>query len=729
MAVLEKIRSKSVLLFTIIIVALLAFILGDFLNSGCSRRGDTVAEAAGVKVKYDQYNTTREQNSELFKQQLAMARQQNPYLPGVNEDEVSEYTIFSLLSQGLLDEEFDRLGIEVTDQELSAFNLDPKNNAMVMSMFAQKLGADPTALAQMGLANVNSILDALKNPKQYQLDERSQQMFENAWKNYEDELAIQLKRKLYMDLLGGLFTANKIDARNTYDERNTSISFQYVNADLASIADDKVKLTDADYEKVYNEYKGQFRIYEPKRFINYITANIAPSDADRTKMDATANKLIADLNTLGGDSAMAKNNTFTHQTVTLTRENLSRFDDVRTLAANIDSMAVGSAKQTLALGNHYAIAKLLEKGTGIDSVSCYLIPVENVSKLDSVAATYTVANIDSLAANAKLETSLINPSIQGMTDRIKAQLENAPLNQIVTFVDTIQTQQGKTPMGFVFNVTKRSLPVTTYTLLVATADLTPSDATISEISQKLHNYIANNSTAADFEKNATKAGYNVGKALVSASDPIGFAAPNSMVAVRWAMVDAKVGQVSNVFSLNLPEAQNGTSQYFLAVAVAEDYDDDFIPANSQYAKEVLKPICMRNKKAEMLATQYKGQAGSLESLASALKTQVNTANSSFGANAVAGSANANVLAAIATAKPGTVTGPITGDNGVFYIKVQNRKTEGRPYDFRENANTFLGRVLNSFVEQTIKGEIVPSFQLLKGDDEIENNILQFTRAE
>ena len=36
MATLEKIRKKSALLFTIIIVALLAFILGDFLTSGRS---------------------------------------------------------------------------------------------------------------------------------------------------------------------------------------------------------------------------------------------------------------------------------------------------------------------------------------------------------------------------------------------------------------------------------------------------------------------------------------------------------------------------------------------------------------------------------------------------------------------------------------------------------------------------------------------------------------------
>ena len=46
MATLEKIRSKSILLFTIIIVALLAFILGDFFTSGRSLfgNGTTVAK-------------------------------------------------------------------------------------------------------------------------------------------------------------------------------------------------------------------------------------------------------------------------------------------------------------------------------------------------------------------------------------------------------------------------------------------------------------------------------------------------------------------------------------------------------------------------------------------------------------------------------------------------------------------------------------------------------------
>ena len=68
MATLEKIRSKSVILFTVIIVALLAFILGDFLTSGRSffGPGDTVASADGVDVKFDEYQKKTQELSAQF---------------------------------------------------------------------------------------------------------------------------------------------------------------------------------------------------------------------------------------------------------------------------------------------------------------------------------------------------------------------------------------------------------------------------------------------------------------------------------------------------------------------------------------------------------------------------------------------------------------------------------------------------------------------------------------
>ena len=111
MATLEKIRSKSVLLFVIIIVALLAFILGDFLTSGRTYfgSGTTVAEAAGAQVDYTAYQNRLSQLSEQYQ---AQGRQ-------FDNDRMSQNVIQELLVEQLLEKEYDRLGITVTDAELT----------------------------------------------------------------------------------------------------------------------------------------------------------------------------------------------------------------------------------------------------------------------------------------------------------------------------------------------------------------------------------------------------------------------------------------------------------------------------------------------------------------------------------------------------------------------------------------------------------------------------------
>lgn len=92
MATLEKIRSKSVLLFVIIIVALLAFILGDFLTSGRTYfgSGTTVARAGDVKVEYNDYQNRMNEMSE-------QSRNQN-----IDNGVLSQQVINSLLVEKLL---------------------------------------------------------------------------------------------------------------------------------------------------------------------------------------------------------------------------------------------------------------------------------------------------------------------------------------------------------------------------------------------------------------------------------------------------------------------------------------------------------------------------------------------------------------------------------------------------------------------------------------------------
>ena len=95
MATLEKIRSKSVLLFTVIIVALLAFILGDFFNSGRSLFGNstTVAKIGDNEIDVQLY---QQRLNEANQQLQAQGQQQDPEMV---QAQVLQQMLFESLMQ------------------------------------------------------------------------------------------------------------------------------------------------------------------------------------------------------------------------------------------------------------------------------------------------------------------------------------------------------------------------------------------------------------------------------------------------------------------------------------------------------------------------------------------------------------------------------------------------------------------------------------------------------
>ena len=70
MASLQKIRNHGALLIAIGGLAMLAFILGDFLNSGSSffnRSRENVGVIEGQKIHYTEYEAAKEQLTEVYK--------------------------------------------------------------------------------------------------------------------------------------------------------------------------------------------------------------------------------------------------------------------------------------------------------------------------------------------------------------------------------------------------------------------------------------------------------------------------------------------------------------------------------------------------------------------------------------------------------------------------------------------------------------------------------------
>lgn len=716
MATLEKIRSKSVLLFTIIIVALLAFILGDFLTSGRTYfgPGDTVASANGVKVKFNDY---QERVSQLSDQQKNSGRQ-------VDSDILSEQAIEALLTEGLLNQEYDRLGITVTDKEISDIMLGDSAPQVFQSLMGQ-FGQGAQVLMSKGIIDARAFYNAMNTPAKYGLQPEDGQFMKQAWISLENNLTNSIRSQAFGLLMQGLFTANQVDAKALYNDRNTTRHFAYVRKDLSSIADDKVKLTDEDYQKVYDEHKGAFRINEENRAVSYIVVPIIPSDADYAAGAKNVENVIAALSAAEGTGALSQYPDFVAENGKYTHKTLAQNPQLRSLTTDsTTALSAGAVRTTMAVGGNYVLAKVNNVTTGIDRVKFSAFG-EMATAMDSIKARLNVADFDSIArangGQVGLTTSLVNPSVQLSEAQTNA-LAQQPVGQIFFLNDTISgTDKDGKPLSQIvstaFLISERDAAVSVYDIAKINYTVVPSDATVKDLTTRFHAYVANNATAESFSKNAEKSGYTVGTAMVSASTPLVGNTPNSRGAVKWAMDNSK-GKVSPVFN-----KQSGAADYLMAIAVDDIYSSDYIPVSATVVREALKGNAMAEKKAEMLIKQYAGKAKDINGYATVMGVQPAETDAIFANDQISGIGYAenNVQGVVAAAAQGKVSGPFKGNNAVYVITVLNAKTDGRPYNFDESATTFKQKFLAPMTSNPL--------QLLLGKAKVKNNILEFTPSD
>ena len=127
MATLQKIRNKAGVLVAVIIgMALLAFILGDLLNSGPSvfnRNRLQVAEIDGKSVNYMDYNAQIEQLSEFYRANYQLQSLDQETQDGVRQ-EVWQNTVRDIV----LNKRISKLGIGVSVEELKTMLLGDSIN-------------------------------------------------------------------------------------------------------------------------------------------------------------------------------------------------------------------------------------------------------------------------------------------------------------------------------------------------------------------------------------------------------------------------------------------------------------------------------------------------------------------------------------------------------------------------------------------------------------------------
>lgn len=682
MSTLEQIRQRPVLIISILGVALLLFILTAVDRPGeLFTDSHTVAKVDGEKIDYLEFQKRVEQQQEQM--------QQRGYT-NVDVAQVQEYVLQQMVNESLLKKEFERLGLTVTDNELSQAMLGATPSPYVQQM-----------VQSMGIPSAQLLYEAAFNPTKSGVTPEQAPQFQSAWAELEKNTEEMMLQQKFMALFAGTLTANKLDAKALYEDNATTSTIVYAKKDLSTLKDADFTPTDAEINDLYNQEKNRYRINEKQVVISYIAVDVVPSTDDLAAAQREVEDAIVGLRMNEGTDAVASNGKFYVNRVSTTEASLAP-----ALKKAVPSMAKDSVAMISFIDNQYTIAKLLDVTTSIDSVLVDVAFINETADADSVIARLNTgaSKIDMGDAIAQSQdsmwVSLLDPGIAQFKDQI-ATAETGSY---------FKPEGGQN--GMTMRVRSRKAPVAVYDVAEITYDVVPSNATIQQLNGDLRKYLADNSTAAKFTSEATKAGYSALSAVVTPSTLSINGLQESRGAAKWAL-DAKKDQVSGVFN-------NDRDSRLLAVAVNDVYDGKFVPATNETVRNYLTNKVMNRKKAEKLIADYNGKGKSVAEYAAAMQVKADTTQVTFGQPYVRNFPmyESALQANVAVAKKGELVGPVALNQSVVVFTVTDVTAPSREFDYKNDAMVFNQREGVASFQRTLPA-------VLLGNKKVENKIQKF----
>lgn len=647
MATLQKIRNRGKLLVIIVGLALLAFILGDFLTSGQTLfgNGNTIAKVGGTKIDAIEFQKRYEQiSAEIQKQE------QN-----VDQAIVQQQVLEQMISELLIDGEVEANAIFVSDKELTEA-MTGKNANMMVVQFAQQMGTESPA----------QLYDLLFNPTKYGATEQQVAEAKAQWEQLKDEVYKNMRyNKLQAMIIGGL-QANKLDKQEIFAENAVSNKILFVKKDYASIKDSEFEVTDADIKAQYEKDKYRYKLDEEIRQIHYIAVDVVPSQSDLDKAAATIAESIDSLKAAPGIDNIRNNSEL------VINEGKVRASDIRETDVKnfVTAATVGQVSEPKFESNVYSLVKLNGKSSAIDSVLVNVVGVQgNLQLQDSVLALLN-------GGKTMEEVSKMNGvDVQEAQWQVILNLPDSISNKLVNAGAGFFKLNGSAQGAFLCQVKEKKAPKTIYDIAEVTYKVYPSAETVDGLRAKLQDFIVKNNDTKSFKENAVKAGYQTIASTVSPSTPQIDRIQSTRKAIQW-LFEAKVGDVSPIYDKD-------NNNKMLVVALDAIYDGEYAPVSDTQINAIEKIKALNEKKATSILGDIENVKGDLNAYAAKLGAKVDTTDITFGQPFIpkVGMSESALIGRASVAQVGGVQVPVKGESGVFvYQVIEQSKTPRTPED-------------------------------------------------
>ena len=670
-------------------VALLAFIIGDFLNSGRSffGAGTTVAKVDGTKISITDFQRRYEQ----YNQQLQASNQK------VDGAVVQNQVLQDMVTEQLLEEEAEALGIDVTDAEITE------------AMTGQ--GAVPAVVQmarQLGLESPAQLHDLVFNPGKYGAQDADVAQVRAQWLEMEKNVTNQLKYQKIGVLLSGAIQANDLDKEAIAADMSTASTVDLVNVPYSSLDNKDFPVSDEELQARYEKEKSQFKTEDEIRKIHYIAVNIVPSQDDLAKAQKLFNSVDSTLRVTTGVESVRNISELTINQRTV------RSNDVDAATREfIASAAEGAVSAPRFRSDEHSLVKLLSKKMDVDSVNVDMLQVQGAKKVqDSVLNLLNsgkpfaeVADNKVAGGQQNMWMNLMQMGADSKSVEAKKKLLAAGSEYFV--IDSNDNA------ALIYRVNEKRAPKQMYEIAEVSYKVFPSDETIDNLRAGLQKYISANNTAKLFADNAIASGYQALEAEVTAETPQINGIESTRKEVQWAF-GAERGSVSSIYD------KEGNDK-MIAVALDDIIPAGYMPLSDSGVRSVIETKVRNDKKGEKLLADYKGKASDLAGYAKLMNVPVDTAVTiTFSQDFIPVLRNmeSNLTAEAPYAKQGSLNGPVKGDQGVFVYKVvKNEKssTQMTPEQLAQRYSMSMGSAAVSRM----------AVEILKENKDIVNNLIDF----
>lgn len=347
MGLMSYLRNRAGLVVTIIGLAIIAFLLGDIISYGTPfwmKNQNQVGSVNGESIDYQVFNAQVDQTTAMYQQQMG----------GTASSQMRNYAVQQVwnqfISQELLQQEIDRIGLAVGREELNSLVQGANPSPQIIQAFTNP---------ETGVFDKNQLNTFLS-----QINSQGTPEMREQWEMLLENIRNERLNEKYSNLVGNSVYVTSLEAQEEYNQRNKLANFKYLMLDYSSVKDSEIKLTDADYKAYYDTHKNAFDNPEETRVIEYVLFDARPTANDTAATRSVIEQLKSELTNSTTDSLFATVNSDTKYPYTYIRKGQVS----PALDSAIFDVPVGTTVGPFLSQDRFEIAKVVDTKFSPDSV-------------------------------------------------------------------------------------------------------------------------------------------------------------------------------------------------------------------------------------------------------------------------------------------------------------------------------------------------------------------------